>query len=238
MRALIIDDEPMPAKHLKAMLEQHCFEIDSIEIINSPIVGLERLKSNPFDLLFLDVEMPKMDGFALLEKAQLSHRTQVIFTTAYAQYAIDAFKANAAHYILKPATKEELINAVRKAVRILPSKSEPDPLPSAKNDVISVYYKDEHHIIKTSEIIRIEGSRSYSSVILKDKKLLSSKGLGVFEKKLVPPAFFRCHKSHLINLNRVRKVGKGRNGYVILSNSDMVPIAQSKKEEFEQIMEI
>lgn len=231
MRALIVDDEPMPAKHLLGMIEKHCFEIDHAHIINSPTKALEHLKSNQYDLLFLDVEMPQLDGFELLEEAQLTPSTQVIFTTAYSQYAVDAFKANATHYILKLVTQEELVKAVRKATLLLRNAN--NSIPKHSNDVITVFHGGEHHLLKSGDIIRLEADRSYTSIVTPKKTFLSSKGIGQYAKKLPDHVFFRCHHSHLVNLQEVVKMGKGKDGYLILSNNDMIPISLSKKRELE-----
>ena len=115
MKALIIDDEPMPGKHLQGLIEEHCFEIEHTHVIDSPLVALDHLKENEYDIIFLDVEMPHINGFELLKKVRIPAKTQVIFTTAYSQYALDAFKVNAAHYLLKMVKKDDLIEAVRKA---------------------------------------------------------------------------------------------------------------------------
>ncbi|MGD1846639.1 MAG: LytR/AlgR family response regulator transcription factor [Salibacteraceae bacterium] len=235
MKALIVDDEPMPAKHLKILVEKHCFEIASLEMLHSPVVALQHLKDHTYDVLFLDVEMPGMTGFELLEKANLPATTQVIFTTAYSQYALDAFKVNAAHYILKPVVTEELIQALRKALKM--SNYQPKPPntnPSADHERITIFHNDEHHILATKDILRLEADGSYTKVVLQKQQIISSKSLGHFEKKLPTDHFFRCHHSHLINLNALVKIGKGRPGYVVLSNEDVVPVAQSKKEELEK----
>lgn len=119
MKALIVDDEPMPAKHLQNLVEKHCSEITQTRVLNSPIEALEHLKEHHFDLLFLDVEMPELTGFELLEEANLTPSTQVIFTTAYSQYAVEAFQSKEVHYMLKIVSKDELVAAVRKATQML-----------------------------------------------------------------------------------------------------------------------
>lgn len=232
MKAIIIDDEPMPAKHLKKLAEQHCFEISSIRIENSPIKALEILKEEYFDIIFLDVEMPELNGFELLQEANLSSRSKVIFTTAYSQYAIKAFETDAVSYLLKMISKDELILAVR---RVLKSRLKQRSSPDYK--VVSVYYNDEYNLLNENEIIRLEAKKGYTFFITESKKILSSKGIGFYEKKLDNISFYRCHNSHIVNINKIKKISKGKSGYIELSNKDVVPIATSKREALNEIFQ-
>lgn len=232
MKALIVDDEPMAAKHLQFLIEQHCFEITSTHLIHSPIAAIKHLRTHQYDLIFLDVEMPEISGVELLKQVMLPRQTQVIFTTAHAQYAIDAFQADAAHYLLKVIQKDKLILAVRK----VSNNSAPTPAP--EDLAISVFQNDEHHILRAKDILRFQAQGSYTSILLPQQKFLSSKGIGHFEKKLRGSSFFRCHNSHLINLQKVVKIGKGKSGYVVLSNEEVIPVSNAKKEELERRMGI
>ncbi len=225
MKALIVDDEPLPAKLLDELVKKHCFEITSTEVLNSPTKAIERLKEEHFDVIFLDVEMPKMDAFQFLNSAKLANDTVVIFTTAYSEYAVDAFKANASYYILKPVDKEELITAVRKAnVQLRNSFKSNSTI-----EHLSIFEGDEYQLIKIKDIIRIEGDGSYSKVITKSKDYLSSKRIGFFTSKISNENFFRCHNSHIVNTNRIKKIGKGKSTYIVMENEDTVPVSPSKK---------
>ena len=233
MKALIIDDEPMPAKHLREMIKHHCFEIGLTEIIHSPITAMKHLSENEYDILFLDVEMPEMSGVEFLKQIQLPQKTAVIFTTAYSEYALDAFKANAIHYIMKPVEETELIKAVRKT---LLKNQEGNSNGSDSFNTITVYDGEEYLIVKTADIIRLEADGSYTKIVLKEKNVLTSKRLGFYEEKLGLKKFMRCHNSHLINIAEVAKMGKGKGPYLIMSNNDMLPISNSKKQEIEKIL--
>lgn len=223
MKALIIDDEPMPGKHLEGMVKQHCFEIDEVHFIDSPLVALEHVKENIYDIIFLDVEMPRINGFEFLEKAALPAQTQIIFTTAYSQYAIEAFKANAAHYILKLVSKEDLIQAVRKAHYLIKKQDTADK-------AISVFIGDEHLILRQEEIHRLEASGSYTKIHTENKVLLSAKGIGTYVDKVSKTKFIRCHNSHIINIDYVTRISKGKKGYVVMKNEDAVPMVSSKRD--------
>tara|TARA_B100000965_G_scaffold383474_1_gene382745 strand:- start:98 stop:808 length:711 start_codon:yes stop_codon:yes gene_type:complete len=231
MKALIIDDEPMPSKHLQEMIKKHCFEINETDLVHSAHDGLDILKETHYDILFLDVEMPQMDGFDFLKKANLSASTIIIFTTAYSDYAIDAFNANATHYILKPVQETDLIKAIRKASYHLSQNKK--TVNHDKHHTISVYDGDEYEIIKSENVIWIQADGSYTKIGLKDKELMSSKRLGYYEEKLHQAGFYRCHNSYLVNLSCIDKLGKGKSGYLVLNNGKVVPISNSKKKELE-----
>lgn len=233
MKALILDDEPMPAKYLEQMVKKHCFEIKSIDIFNVASKALKVLETDPYDIIFLDVEMPEMDGFQFLEKADLPSETQIIFTTAYSEYALEAFKANARHYLVKPVTKEDLVMAVRKAMSALPVSENG----SVTKDYISVYDGEEYLLLKKEEIIRFEADGSYTKVITSNSKnILSSKRLGEYEKKVDSKEFVRCHNSHLVNIDYINKVSKGKGGFLSLKNDEIIPISSSKKDEINRLL--
>lgn len=234
MRAIILDDEPMPAKHIEQMIKKHCFEIKETQIFNVASKAISHLKKNEYDILFLDVEMPEMDGFQFLEKAELPFDTKVIFTTAYSEYAIEAFKANAVHYILKPVMKEELISAVRKASNSINEKNE---VHLESKHSISVFDGEDYLLIKIKDIVRFEADGSYTKIILDSgKEILSSKRLGEYEKKLNHADFVRCHNSHLINISFISKISKGKAGYLTLSSQEVIPISATKKDEVNRIL--
>lgn len=235
MKSLIVDDEPMPGKMLVELINKHCFEIEETHHETSPHEALERLKNEHFDIVFLDVEMPGMNAFELLDQIDLPRDTVVIFVTAYSNYAVDAFKANAAYYILKPVVKEELIKAVRKASAHLQKGSLNNK--EARVGSISVYDGENYQIIHNEDIIRIEADGSYAKVICTDgRSLLSSKRLGHYEKQLDDKGFYRCHHSHLINLQHLLKVSKGKSPVLTLKNDQVVPLSPSKKQQLNRLV--
>jgi two-component system LytT family response regulator len=236
MKAIILDDEPMPAKHIEQMIRRYCFEIEEVVIFNIAGKAIEHLKNNAYDILFLDVEMPEMDGFQFLEKSNLPFNTKVIFTTAYSEYAIEAFKANAVHYILKPVMKEELIDAVRKASNSITNNER--KIGEPKN-YISIYDGEDYLLIKTAKIIRLEADGSYTKIFIDSAKvLLSSKRIGEYDNRLKGAEFIRCHNSHIVNTSFISKVSKGKAGYLTLRNNDLIPISSSKKEEVKKVLDL
>lgn len=203
---------------------------------------MELIKEDDFTLIFLDVEMPGMTGFEFLQNAMLPQSTEVIFTTAYSNYAIEAFKANATHYILKPIVTDELINAVRKAMHNQQLKgSTPPPALVAPSNSLTVYVGEEYIILACENIIRLEADGSYTNIYsTSHPPILASKRMGHYEGKLNPDSFFRCHNSHLINLKHISKVGKNRgsSSYITLTNNDVVPVSSSKKEQLTRLLDL
>ena len=237
MKVLIVDDEPLSSKYLKGLIEKHCFEISQVEMLNQPLEALEHLKTNTYNIIFLDVEMPELDGFELLEQANLPSTTQVIFTTAYSQYAVDAFKANATHYLVKMVDAEDLVKAVRKVSKILQNQLiAKKSIDNQNSKAISIFHEGEHHILKEDEIIRFKAEGSYTLVVLADKQFLSTKGIGYFEKTLTPSLFCRCHHSHIVNIKMISKIGKGKKGYVVLLNEELIPLTSTKKSTLETLL--
>lgn len=232
MKALIVDDEPMPGKHLEGLVRKHCFEISEVKVINSPLKAIEDLSNNEYDIIFLDIEMPVLNGLELLEKIQLPEKTHVIFTTAYSQYAIEAFKVNATHYLLKMVTKEDLIDAVRKVSHLKYKSNNIQKLPS-----LSIFIGEEYVILSQEKIIRLEADGSYTKIITAtNDEFLSTKMLGYYEKLLSDELFYRCHNSHIINFKKVHRLSKGKKGYVVMGNEDIVPLATAKREQLMQLL--
>ena len=216
------------------MIEKHCYEIREVELCHSPAKALEIIRKDHFDLLFLDIEMPEMNGFDFIELAKLSKKTKIIITSAYEQYAIPAFDADAVHYLLKPVKEDKLVKAVRKVCQELQLHHPVSN--SLSQQVISVYDHHEHHIVKLDEIIRLEADGNYTKIVTKEQLFLSSKKMGHYQQELPEDHFFRTHKSHMVNLSFVNKIFKGKAGFIGLSNGEKVPLSASNKEAFERAL--
>jgi len=215
----------MPAKYLQELINQNCFEIDSTMLAISAEEGVKLLEKESVDILFLDIEMNTMTGFDLLKKVNIDITTKVIFTTAYSKYAADAFRVDALDYLVKPVQKDELISAVRKVSKAKMSNNQQE-----RKKSIFVYLDDEYINLKVEEIIRFEADGSYTKIVCAKNTLLSSKPLGFYENEMLDLDFVRCHNSHLVNIDNIAKIGKGKSAYIELTNEDIVPISLSKKE--------
>lgn len=239
MKALIIDDEVFPAKHLAKLIENHCPQIENTEICLLPKKALQILNDKEFDLIFLDIQMPRMNGLELLEQIILPKHTRVIVTSAYMQYAMDAFNLDLSYFLLKPIKKSKLIDGLRK---VLSEKHVVKPAINGSSNLMTIFYQNEYHILKEEEIMRLEAARSYTQIVLANKKFITSNGLGYYEKRLSADFFYRCHNSHIVNLKSISKLGKskgiGKGGYLVLSNEDIIPIGISKREKLEKLIGI
>jgi len=239
MKAIIIDDEDHCITTLKWDLNKYCPDVDIVSTASDGEKGLIEIAKRKPDLVFLDVEMPKLNGFDMLERLDTVD-FKVIFTTAYDKYAIKAFKLSAVDYLLKPIDKDELIHAIDKVDNLNVKNSE-QQIETVKHN-LNLKAEFKKIVIPTSEgllffdvndIVNIEAQSNYSYIYFKDNtKLLSSKNLKEFEETLPEDIFFRCHHSHLINMNYIKKYMKGEGGTIILSNEREVEVSRRKKNDF------
>ena len=245
INAIIIDDEPSSAETLIWDLEGVRFPVNILGVGHGPEEGLELLKKHTPDILFLDIEMPKMNGFDLLrslDKIDFS----VIFTTAYDQYAINAFQINALDYILKPVTHESLENAIQKFVDSKKSEDWSSKISMLEEllqknqkvfDKIAWPTSEGFEFISSKEIVRCESESNYTHIyLLNGQQLLVSKTLGVVEETIGSNSFLRVHKSHLINLNFIKRFVRADGGYIIMQDESSVPVARRKREDITNIV--
>ena len=239
MNAIIIDDEKHCTKTLQWSIEQYCPEITIVATATNGIEGKQCIEMYKPALVFLDIEMPIMNGIEFIQSFN-EINFEVIFTTAYGQYAINAIKLNALDYLLKPIDKDELIEAIKKLNKRKESiqKSQIDNLYQIhKNkviDKIAISTNDGLQFISLLNIIRIEASGSYCNFYLIDgSKILLSKKLGDVEEILIHNSdFFRAHKSNMINLKYVEKYIKGDGGEIQMIDKTIITLSRAKKAEF------
>lgn len=238
MRAAILDDEPHNGQLLAHLLGQFFPEIETVEQFTDSVEAVEALKQNPPDLLFLDIEMPQLNGFDVLNRL-LPLQFRVIFVTAYDKYAVRAFRYSALDYLLKPIDVEEFKKAVQKALSQGPAQTEQLDMMRAVQqtdavpDRLAISSQDGLQIIDTNDIVHCESESNYTKIHLRNnQKILVSRTLKDLEELLDSELFFRLHHSHLVNLRSVRRYLRGEGGEVILENSSQIPVARSKKEEF------
>ncbi len=240
MKAILVDDEMNALEMLEWMILKNCPDIEIVAMCESPLEGLEKIKALKPDLIFLDIEMPQLNGFDLLDRLG-KHESDVIFTTAYNQFAIKAFKACALDYLLKPIDPEDLKSAVQKAkykksrvsteqLDILLSYMRPE---KPKSKRIALTTTDHLIFIDTDKIIYCESDSNYTIVFLSNgEKVIVSKTLKDVEEILDGSDFFRIHASYLINMKHVTKFTRGDGGYVVMSNNQHITVSRKKKDEF------
>lgn len=234
LRTIIIDDEPDSVKLLQVQLTQNCPNADIVGTYTSSVKALHDIESLKPDLLFLDIEMPVMNGFEVLEKI-LHLNFSVIFITAYNQYALKAFRFNALDYLVKPIDTNELMEAVAKAEkRIRPTSTQLSMLQKQLRGepVTKIAIPGQHGVsfIDLNEIVYGEASNNYSKLILTDcRNFLISKTLKDVQEVLEEEHFLRVHRQYIINLNHVKHFNRNE-GLLTMSNGEHIPVARNQKE--------
>lgn len=238
IKAIIIDDEPNCCEILATLLERYCPQVKVADICYSGQAAVNSIVEMDPDIVFLDIEMPNMNGFELLEKLQSVH-FKLIFTTSYDQYAIKAIRFSALDYLLKPIDREELQNAVKKAMleldRPMPQQFEVLMQKLKKtgngNQKIALPTMEGLQLIAIDQIISCASDRNYTSIYLKQKqKMLISRPLKEMEELLEDYSFLRVHHSYLVNLKEISKYIRGEGGYLVMSDGSIVDISRSKKD--------
>lgn len=242
MKALIIDDEAKARDVLEIILSENCPSIREVSAAHDLLRGVELIHSFAPDVVFLDIEMPKYSGLKLTEFINPKDiNFQIIFTTAYSEYAIEAFKLSAIDYLLKPLRPSQVQEAVLKAEekqgeitigsRLVELKS---ILASERFDKIALTVSNGIKFVPLREIIYFEANGMYTNVYTQNEgKLLISKPIGHFSKILEKrDLFYKSHRSFLINLQHIRQFVKSEGGYIIMDNDQIVSLSKEKRSEF------
>lgn len=239
LTAIIIDDEQKGRIALREKLRDYCPQVQLIGEAADGEEGLKLIKEQKPDIVFLDIEMPRMDGFDMLSEIP-DKDFHLIFTTAYDQYAIKAIRFAAFDYLLKPVDIEELKWAIGKI-----AEQSQEPV-GQKLEVLQQNLLGKSHLNKiaiptldgllfynTADIIHLEAQSNYTIIHFKDHpKLIASRTLKDFEELLPPDIFFRTHHSHIINLHYIKRYIKGDGGQIEMQNGNYVMVSRRKKEEF------
>ena len=237
--AVLIDDEKHCLETLNMTLTRYCKDVQIVEECRSAKKGLEAIARHKPDLVFLDIEMPMMNGFEMLEQFT-EIPFAVIFTTSYDQYAIKAFRYSALDYLLKPIDPEELTAAVRKVAskKNLPFAEQFDMLlkqikrKGSGFEKIAVPTIEGFELIRADQIIRCEADDNYTHLYLKDRaKIVACRMLKEMEELLQEFQFFvRVHNSYVVNMNEVVRYVRGDGGYLLMSDGSTVSISKSRRE--------
>ncbi len=245
IRAILVDDEPKAIKSLKWELEQFCPEVEVVATYTNPldaIIGIGKLRP---ECVFLDIEMPEMDGFQLLSKLDY-HDFDLLITTAYDSYALKAFKEDAIGYLLKPIDTDDLRKAVKK---VLKNKEKNDlgvqlrmmfggmiNAPSTKK--IALPMGGKVMFLNEEEILYCKADGNYTTVFKTDESsLLISKKIKDIEALLPENVFFRVHQSFVVNLECVKEYVKNEGHYLVLAGGATIPVSRSKKNELQEILQ-
>ena len=240
IKAIIIDDELNSLQNLQQKLEGFCPDINIVATAQKPEEGRLLLKQHQPDVVFLDIEMPKMSGFRMLEELG-EYDFDIIFTTAYNHYSIDAIRISAFDYLVKPIGIEDLQQAVERLHKTYnkQTKEKIDILKKSlsdnrsQEDKIAISTSEGIEFIPIKNILHIESKSNYSKIYMpENKNIMVTKILKDFEEMLLPYNFYRVHNSHLINLNYIKKYIRSEGGHVMLQDGTVIDISRRKKEEF------
>ena len=237
IKAIIVDDEPFCCDALEMLLQRYCPQVMVAEVCYSGESALNAIKQIKPQLVFLDIEMPQMNGFELLEKLP-EINFELVFTTSYDQYAIRAIRFSAIDYLLKPVDREELRHAMQRVIQRL-NHNLPQQLeillqkvhhPSAVQR-IALPTMEGLQLIPIASIISCASSSNYTIFSLKNnQKITVSRTLKETEEMLEEYSFLRVHNSHVVNLNEISKYIKGEGGYLVMSDNSTIDVSRSKKE--------
>ncbi len=241
MKAVIVDDEQMSRQTLFKLLELYCPQVEVLGEAESAEDAFLLINQKSPDVVFLDVEMPFGSGFDLLARfSEIDF--EVIFVTAFDQYALKAIRSSALDYLLKPINAEELMEAVKKMEekkRTITDKLNVEKLLrnlkqlDANNNQIVVPTSDGFEFVEIDEIIRFEAEGRYTRIFLNGGgKILICKNLKEFESLLEGHNFFRTHHSHLVNMKYVKQYSKLDGGFLKMKEGSTVPISRRKKDAF------
>jgi two-component system LytT family response regulator len=244
IRCVIVEDEEMARKVLKSLLAQYCPDVMVCAEADDITSGQEMIEAFRPDLVFLDIEMPGGSGFKLLNNIK-EIDFEVVFITAYEQFAIKAIRHDALDYLLKPVDPKELVAAVEKVKEAKYKKTLKKQYDSLLKNInpeqltvkkISISTSDKIHLIEVDDIIRCESDNYYTIIYFKDgTSLLVSKTLKEMEQKLEEYDFVRTHKSHLVNMRCIMNFIKDEM-MVLLTDGVKVPVSKRKKEKILEVI--
>jgi two-component system, LytTR family, response regulator len=232
MKALIVDDEPRARRILEELLKEYCPTVEVIDTADDVPNAVKAIQKHKPDVVFLDIEMPQYTGFQLFEFFE-EITFEVIFTTAYRDYALQAFQVDASDYLLKPIQIGLLMQAVEKVQKYIEAKKQTNNTNAIHR--ITVPFSEGLMFLEPQDIITLKAEGSYTQVCLvEDKKVLVSKNIKFFEDLLKDSFFFRPHRSFIINLNFVKQYLRQDGGIIVMENGDQVYISREKRDEFLQ----
>lgn len=247
IKAIVIDDVSRSRASLIDDLKRYCPEVHVVAEADSVRTGVEVIRSNKADVVFLDIQLEDGNGFNILEQAGEAD-FKVIFTTGSDEYGIKAVKFSALDYLLKPIDPDELVAAVDKL------KTASKEMNSGITDNLSVLIEnlkninntskrialnsaDRVHVVNVSDIVRCESQRNYTLFYIKgNKQILVTRTLKEFEEMLEDSGFVRVHHSHLINISYLKEFVKSDGGYAVMSDSSQVPVAVRKKDHLMKLL--
>jgi two-component system LytT family response regulator len=244
--AILVDDEQSSLENLEQKIRQFCPELKIIAAVENPTEAIFLIRHHNPDVIFLDIEMPHLNGFRMLNELG-DYSAEIIFTTAYNHYSIEALRLSAFDYLMKPISINDLRETVARLSKhiSLSTRERLDVLRQSLNkninqdSRIAVPTWEGLEFIQLRNVVRIESNSNYSRIFFTSgASLLVTKQLKEFEEMLVPYRFCRIHNTHLINLNYVRKYLRGDGGRVVMENGDEIDVSRRKKDDFLKLINL
>lgn len=245
IRGIIVEDERHSRETLRGMLDRYCKNVEIVAETDSYRGGLKEIREHHPDVVFLDIQMPDGSGFRMLEELD-EIDFEIIFTTAFDQFAIKAIKYSALDYLLKPIDPEELVRALKKVETKLSNQKVNQNIQVLLDNIkardadphkIILSTSEKIHIIETDQIIRCESDNYYTNFFLSDgKKILVSKTLKENEQLLSDHNFIRPHKSHLVNVKYIKGFLKYDGGYIEMTDGSRIPVSRRKREKIIEVI--
>ncbi len=240
MRAIIVDDESHARSLLFNTIKEHCNGIEIVAEAENVKEAVKLINKNNIELVFLDIEMPNENGFALFEYFDKPNFV-TIFCTAYSEYAIQAFEVSAVDYLLKPVTISKLQNAIEKAIKTCGQNQILQSVNTLRENItvnqlqkIALPLSDGLVFIKIDDILYFEADGSYTHVITNKSNYLVCKKIKEFHELLTNDSrFFRVHRSYLVNIQQIKKYSKKDGATLVFENNKIIPVAREKKNEFD-----
>lgn len=238
IRAIIIDDEPNAVGLLTLRLSQHCPQVEVVASCTNSHKGIQAIIDYRPDVVFLDIEMPQLNGFQVLE-AVSGVSFSLVFVTAYDKFALKAFRYSAVDYLLKPIDTQELIQSVERVEK--QQKTAPEQLEHLKHqfsnpgrilpDRLALPYQNGVSFVNMKDIVFCESDDNYTKFLLSDgQQYLVTKSLREIQELLEERDFLRVHRQYLINLNHIKKFVKGEGSYVVMTNQHTIPVSRAQKD--------
>lgn len=238
LRAIIIDDEPNAVNLLALRLGQYCPHIEIVAACTDSLDAIDSLKQHHPNLVFLDIEMPQLNGFQVLDAVK-DLTFSLIFVTAYDRFAVKAFKYSALDYLLKPIDTQELIAAVNKVEKqhqtstkqIQHLQQQFSNSIKSQPDRIALPYQNGVTFVAVQDILYCEADDNYTRFYLTNgQKHLAAKTLRDIQELLEDRDFLRVHRQYLVNIGQIRKFVKGEGSYLVMNNEQTIPVSRGQKD--------
>jgi len=238
IRTIIIDDETHIRDTLVSLLNDYCPQVKVVGEANSVASGVKVIRNKIPDLILLDIKMDDGTGFDLLQQFD-PIKFKIIFITAYEEHAIEAFRFSAVDYLLKPVNPEKLAEAVQRAEKLVQQtfikqlsalRENISPI-NTQNKKIIIKTSDNIYLLNTRDIIHCQSDDCYTFIeSVNEEKIVVSKVLKEYDELLSNHGFFRIHRSHLVNLQHIKRFEKQEGGYVVMSNDQKIPVSSRARE--------